>query len=176
MGKYGFHDNPFKNEILKMWDDGKNPYDVIEFLTSKGEDYIISKPTLYRHYNNYKKATKRETRSKDKAANEQAIERLKQELWDTIDACAHRLKDKSLSPKDWQYFDQQKQAAIEKLMKLIELKGSSDDASVILSKFFSQFKVEKALKSAGDGLEGTLDTENAPEAVQAAPEVNNGKE
>jgi len=145
MGKYIFQNHPFKDEILKMFDDGKNPYNVEDFLKEKGDEYLISRPTLYKHYNRYKKANK-ELESPEKAKQEEFKNKLEKELWETIDFCAEQQKDKTLSPKDWQYFDQQKQAAIEKLMRMKDIKGSTEDASQILSKFFQKFNINKAAK------------------------------
>ena len=141
---YTFHTHPFKDQILQMWEDGKNPCDVERFLLDKGKEYYISRPTLYKHYNNYKRANKSDDKKKERQEVLQFIQRLEKELWDTINACNTRIKDKTLSPKDWQYYDQQKQAAIDKLMKLKEVKGSSDDVSLAMSKFFNKFMAEQA--------------------------------
>jgi len=145
MGKYIFQNHPFKDEILKMFADGENPYAVMQFLQKKGVDYILSKVTLYKHYKYFKNANK--VQKKDSGDKESATFRglLETELWNTITQCNKFMLDESLSPKDWQYFDQQKQSAIEKLIKLKDFKGSTDDASVMLSKFFQKFTLEKDL-------------------------------
>ena len=161
MGKYIFQNHPFKDEILKMFDDGKNPYHVEIFLKDKGDEYLLSRPTLYKHYNKYKKATK-EPKSEEQAKNEEFKNKLEQELWDTINFCSEQQKDKTLSPKDWQYFDQQKQAAIEKLMRMKDIKGNGEDASIILSKFFQKFSLSKSIKEGEEGYRNRDTSETEP--------------
>ncbi len=165
MGKYIFQNHPFKDEILKMFDDGKNPYHVEHFLKEKGDEYLISRPTLYKHYNRYKKATKEE-KTPEQTKHEEHKDKLEKELWVTIDFCSEQQKDKSLSPKDWQYFDQQKQAAIEKLMKMKDFKGSTDDASVILSKFFQKFALSKAVVEGREEDKKIEEEKNGPEVIK----------
>lgn len=131
--------------MLKMFEDGKNPYQVEDFLKSKGDEFLLSRPTLYKHYNNYKKATQLGQKPKEQAEGEKFRSKIEKELWDTINTCQEKMSDKTLSPKDWQYFDQQKQSAIEKLMKIKEMKGTTEDGSQILSKFFQKFLIDKAL-------------------------------
>jgi len=146
MGKYNFQNHPLKDEILKMFEDGKNPYHVEDFLKKRGDEFLLSRPTLYKHYNNYKRATKvDESKNKDR---EEFKNKLTEELWTTIKYCNIAMQDKSLTPKDWQYFDQQKQSAIEKLMRLKGGSSNGEDASTILAKFFQKFTIDKALKEA----------------------------
>ena len=147
MGKYNFQNHPLKDEMLKMFEDGKNPYHVEDFLKKRGDEFLLSRPTLYKHYNNYKRATKVDD-SEDKN-KEEFKNKLVQELWSTINHCNLAMQDKSLTPKEWQYFDQQKQSAIEKLTRLkAGAIGSGEDASVILAKFFQKFTIDKILKEA----------------------------
>lgn len=143
-----------------MWENGQNPYHVEDFLKTKGDEYLLSRPTLYKHYNYYKKATQRAEKTEKQTEEDEFIDNLEKELWNTIKSCRDRLdgeSGKALSPKEWQYFDQQKQSAIEKLMKLREAKGSSADASIALSKFFSKFKIDKALAKEEQGEEDNGD-------------------
>jgi len=145
MGKYIFQNHPFKDEILKMFADGQNPYAVMQFLQNKGVDYILSKVTLYKHYKYFKNANKVQKAKTGDKESETFKGLLETELWNTIHQCNLFMQDKGLSPKDWQYFDQQKQSAIEKLIKLKDFKGNTEDASVMLSKFFQKFTLEKSL-------------------------------
>jgi len=164
MAKYIFQNHPFKDEILKMFDDGKNPYNVEDFLKEKGDEYLLSRPTLYKHYNRYKKATK-EQKSPAQEKHEEVKNKLEVELWNTIEICSERQGDKSLSPKEWQYFDQQKQGAIEKLMKMKEFRGDSNDASLILAKFFQKFALNKALNDS-EKSESRDGDEDGPEVIK----------
>jgi len=150
MGKYNFHDHPFKDEMLKMFDDGKNPYNIEDYLKEKGDEYLLSRPTLYKHYNNFKRATQLSTQSKSETEAGVFRDKIEKELWNTIEYTNRAMKDKTLSPKDWQYFDQQKQSAIEKLMKIKDFKGDAADASMILSKFFQKFTIDKALAESNE--------------------------
>ena len=145
MGEFNFHNHPFKDEMLKMFDDGKNPYNVEDFLKTKGIEFLLSRPTLYKHYNYYKEATRNSTQSKEQSETQIFKDKIEAELWATINQCNKALDtDKSISPKDWQYYDQQKQSAIEKLIKMKDMKGDAADASMILSKFFQKFTIDKA--------------------------------
>jgi len=145
MGKFNFHNHPFRDEMLKMFDDGKNPYNVEDFLKAKGDEFLLSRPTLYKHFHNFQRATRLSTQSKTETEAEAFKGKIEVELWNTINHCNLAMKDKTLTPKDWQYFDQQKQSAIEKLMKIKDFKGDAADASMILSKFFQKFTIDKAL-------------------------------
>ena len=174
MGKYNFHDHPFKDEMLKMFDDGKNPYNVEDFLKVKGDEFLLSRPTLYKHYNNFKRATQISNQSKAETEAQAFKGKIETELWNTIEHCNKAMKDKSLSPKDWQYFDQQKQSAIEKLMRIKDFKGDAADASMILSKFFQKFTIDKALAE-GDVAEKETQEETTEEINGSSEENNNGQ-
>lgn len=160
MGNFNFQNHPFKEEILKMFDDGKNPYHIEAFLKSKGDEFLLSRPTLYKHYNYYIKATKQQ-KSKEQTEHEKFKTDLEEQLWDTIKQCNSKIEDKTLGPKEWQYFDQQKQAAIEKLMKLKDSKGGTVDASEVLTRFFQKFTIDKALKEEPESDE-TIKDDNKP--------------
>ena len=174
---YIFHSHPLKDQILQMWDDGKNPYDVEKFLLDKGKEYYISRPTLYKHYNNYKKVGQDKEVKKKRQEAVVFVQRVEKELWDTINAANKKLKDKSLSPKDWQYFDQQKQGAIDKLMKLKELKGTTDDTSLLISKFFTKFLTDQAKVENKDNVtEDSVTKDGVDKDENKVQEVNNENE
>ena len=156
MAENKFQTHPFKKEILDMWDSGKNIMDVYNFLKNKDGEFYISYNTLAKYYKRYKSSSLRpagieekEGRVVDKILNSKE----EQYLWETIEQCRQKKLDKTISPKDWQYYDMQLQSAI-KLLAEIKHGASPEDLSLMLSKLADEIKDE-------DAEQGTTETETS---------------
>jgi hypothetical protein len=181
-----FQHHPFKKEILDRWDKGQNIMDVYNFLKNKDEErFYISYNTLAKYYKRYKSAhlkprgiEEKESRVVDAILNNKEEEY----LWETIEQCRQKKLDKTISPKDWQYYDMQMQSAI-KLLADIKHGASPQDLSLMLSKLADEIKAEDAeqgtteekagSKVSGDVREGGQEADapvRLPEEVHAGHE------
>lgn len=147
MAENKFQNHPFKKEILDMWDAGKNIMYAYNFLNNKeGKEFYVSYNTLAKYYKRYKSAhlkprgiEEKENRVVDAILNNKEEEY----LWETIEQCRQKKLDKTISPKDWQYYDMQMQSAI-KLLADIKHGASPQDLSLMLSKLADEIKAEDA--------------------------------
>jgi len=144
--KLTFHNHPYKAEIMQMWNDKKTNSDIYNWLKQEYPSYVLSIATLCKHHKNFKRnesavgsVTLKKSIRKD--SGESQLSKIEVLLWGTIKDCQKRKKDKTLSPKDWQYLDQQQQHAIDKIVKINERSGETRDISIILTELFRKIQL-----------------------------------
>lgn len=142
--------HPLKEQILKWFEDGHSAYKVVDKILAKAvEDnvpqdvYSLSLPTLIkvrrRHLRTIGAMTQEQVQSRLKTVVQKTQTETEQILWATIKDCTERKKDSTISPKDWQYYDQQQQAAIALLQDLKAEGRTGEDIAIVISRVFAQF-------------------------------------
>jgi hypothetical protein len=140
--KLTFQSHPLKDEIVKRWEQGWNNKQIHLWLNKEYPTVLLSISTLCKHHKRYKfNLRTRKTVDQEQKAKRRRKKRtlpLEDILWETIEQC-RRMKDEStISAKDWQYLDQQMQAAIEKLLRIQQESGDTRDIAVVLTEIFDK--------------------------------------
>lgn len=145
-----FQNHPLKKLILDWFESGISASKIIEKLAIKAlednvkiEEYSLSLPTVIklrrRHLHAIGALKKEDMTSRVTTITQRERTGAEKVLWDTIEECTKKKKDISISPKDWQYFDQQQQSAITLLQNMREEGKSGEDISLVISRVFAQF-------------------------------------
>jgi len=142
--KLTFPTHPLKNEILEKFSTNDTLTSIHEWLKKEHPEVVLSVPTLAKHKKKYdynvrqqQKDAQDEISLKKKSKRDVPVETI---LWETINQCRRRKKDKNISVKDWQYLDQQLQSAVEKLMRIQQGGGDTRDISTVLSEIFTKIE------------------------------------
>ena len=136
-----FHNHPLKSDIVARWESGETSQSINAWLVAKHPDSILSIATLCKHHRNFKKrkdALPEVSIAKPSKATDSKIETI---LWATIADCQRYKQDATLSPKDWQYIDQQQQNALEKLIRIQDKSGDTRDISNVLTELFTKMEL-----------------------------------
>jgi len=137
-----FHTHPLKADIVARWERGDTSQSVNEWLVKEHPDLTLSINTLCKHHKTYKKNIDALPSKKDvKTSVDKIASKVEKLLWQTVRDCQRIKKDKTLSPKDWQYIDQQQQNAIEKILRIQERSGDTRDLSTVLSEMFGRMQL-----------------------------------
>ena len=131
-----------KDEIIKRWNAGQNPYQVFQWLETLPKEDHLTLATLSKYYKKHMnsiegrlQATKKQRGSKVKYKNKS-----ERYLWDTVEACRDMkkfLKEKG-QIREWQMVDQQEQAALKLLADIEKAKTEDRDFSEQMSKFVQE--------------------------------------
>jgi hypothetical protein len=140
-----FATHPLKADIVARWDRKESNKSIHEWLEAEHPTVVLSIPTLCMHYARYVRNKRRlessETGPGTKEKRKKRTLPIEEILWETITQCRQMKKDATISVKDWQYVDQQMQAALEKLMRIQESGGDTRDISNILSEIFAKLEL-----------------------------------
>jgi len=142
--KLTFHNHPLKADIVARWENNETNKDICSWLEAEHPELRLSISTLCKHHNHYKR-NKLSLPSEKKRASvikkDKTTTKIEKILWETVVQCEERKKNTHLLPKDYQYYDQQQQHAIEKIMRIQERQGDSKDLSLILSELFQRMEL-----------------------------------
>jgi len=138
-----FQTHPLKDDIVRRWESGEPSQAIFNWLEKEHPELRLSLPTLCKHHRNYKKNANRIDTGKEIKVepNTGQMTKIEDILWSTVKQCQKLKKDKTLSAKEWQYIDQQQQAAIDKIMRIGERSGDTRDISVLLSEMFKKMEL-----------------------------------
>ena len=118
-----FRTHKYYNEILKKFEENVSVKDIRNWLKSLGEEYTLAGDTIRRHQKRYD-ATRREKQELEKAKSEYGdAPEMEAHLLETIAQCRARKSSRTIGGKDFQYYDQQMQSAIQLLNKI---RGNSE--------------------------------------------------
>lgn len=142
--------HPIKEKILKWVEEGISAVKIVERIKLQATvdnvpvaDYQLSLPTVCkikrRHIAALGISKTSDTQSVVEAITKRKQTEAEVVLWKTIRDCESKKKDPTITPKDWQYFDQQQQSALT-LLKNYEKEGKSgEDISIALTRIFAEF-------------------------------------
>lgn len=143
-----FQNHPLKAEIIQRWDKGETNKAINLWLKAKHPEVPLSIGTLCKHFHRYERnqdqleaAEKESNRKEPKKKKEIPLERI---LLETIAQSRRMKREKTISVKDWQYLDQQMQAAVEKLIKMHDYSGERD-VSTYLSELFAKVDAQETV-------------------------------
>jgi uncharacterized protein YoaH (UPF0181 family) len=142
--------HPIKQQILIWIEAGFGSTRIMEKINLKAiedgvppDTYSMSLPTITkirrRHLYALGALTKEESQSRVTVIAEKEHTDAEQVLWNTVKECTEKKKDTTISPKDWQYYDQQQQNAISLINQLKSEGKTGEDISVVISRVFAQF-------------------------------------
>jgi len=114
--KYANH--KYKKKIIEHFEKGTPLDELSSYLSSLGEEHAISKDTLRVHKRRYmdnKRSDEQLAKAQSDFSDSTDLEFY---LVETIVQCQARKSNKTISGKDFQYYDQQMQSAIKLLNEL----------------------------------------------------------
>lgn len=140
-----FQNHPLKSEIIDRWDKGESNKAINLWLKAEHSDVVLGASTLCKHYKRYERNQKRIESSAlkpDKKKKKKQDIPVEEILWETIEQCRRMKEDATISPKEWQYLDQQLQLAVEKLIKMGDT-GKERDISNYLTEMFAKIEADE---------------------------------
>lgn len=142
--------HPIKELIIKWIEAGFSAEKICEKIglqcikdEGNPDDYNLSVQTMTkirrRHLHAVGALKQEETQSRVTTVSNRQYTESEKVLWDTVKDCEVKKKDPSISPKDWQYFDQQQQSALTLINDLKSEGKGGEDIAVVISRVFAQF-------------------------------------
>lgn len=164
-----WHKNPHKEQIYKFFDQGLSAQQISHWLDDQKDGHTLAPATILKYKRRYETSTgkvqKTKVDSRIKSATDKVVTYEEECLRETIDFCRKKKKDKDklISPKEWQYYDQQMQSAVKLLNELRTIGKTGEDISVVLTRLFAEFNKQHDARRTQGVPSGTTDDDKQTE-------------